>query len=67
MGLIKKPSELEVKPTLAAVLFCLGGIIATSEQEHLWQTLIGVAMIGAVAVLTRDRDDDPEKYPEEIR
>ena len=51
---------------MAAVLFCLGGIIATSEQEHLWRTLIGVAMVGIVAVLTRDREDDPEKYPEEI-
>lgn len=56
-----------LRNAVAAVLFGLGGIIATSEQEHAWQTLIGVAMIGAVAVLTRDRDDDPEKYPEEIR
>ena len=51
---------------MAAVLFGLGGIIATSEQEHPWRTLIGVAMVGIVAVLTRDREDDPEKYPEEI-
>lgn len=56
-----------LRDTVAAVLFGLGGIIATSEQEHAWRTLAGVAMIGIVAVVTHDREDDPEKYPEEIR
>lgn len=54
-----------IKKFIIALLFTVGGIIATSEQQHAWQTLVSVAFIMASAPLINRFEDDPEKYPEE--
>lgn len=54
-----------LKKIIIALMFAAGGIIVTTEQQHVWQTLVGVTFIMASVPLINRFEDDPEKYPEE--
>lgn len=54
-----------IKKIIIALLFTVGGIIVTTEQQTTWRTLAGVVLVMASVPLINRFEDDPEKYPEE--